>query len=390
MKQHYRPTRFFNGQGFIDNAVISVENGVICGIDVAENEVAENLTSKATNNAINPQDITRLNGTLAPGYIDVQVNGGGGVLFNNQPTLASLQAMFNAHRQYGTTALLPTLITDDIDVMQQAADAVAQAIKQPLSGIVGIHFEGPHLSVPKKGVHPAQHIRHISDQEWQLFSRNDLGIKKVTLAPEAVSPEEIQRLTELNVIVSLGHSNATYEQTQAALAAGATGFTHLFNAMSPLTSREPGVVGAALAAQQTYCGIIIDHHHVHSTSANLAYRLKSADKLVLVTDAMALIGSKQSHFNLFGEQVALQGDKLTIDTGQLAGSHLSMQQAVQNSVNDLHIELGDCLKMASLTPATWLGLDEQMGKIAVGYRADWVLLNDDLSVQQTWVAGQAS
>ncbi|WP_440906470.1 N-acetylglucosamine-6-phosphate deacetylase (plasmid) [Catenovulum sp. SX2] len=372
MKQYFRPHRLFDGKRFVEQPIVTVENGLIADIsfDQPQTEVIE------------------LAGLLAPGYIDVQVNGGGGVLFNNVPELATLQTMVAAHANYGTTAMLPTLITDDIEVMQQGADAIAAVIAQQLPGILGVHFEGPHLSVAKKGVHPKEHVRGISEAEWAVFARQDLGIKLVTLAPETVTPTEITRLTELGCIVSIGHSNADYQQAAEAIAAGASGFTHLYNAMSPLSSREPGVVGAALTAEQTYSGIIIDHHHVHPQVAKLAFKCKGADKLVLVTDAMALIGSEQTNFALFGEQVELNGDKLQIATGQLAGSHLSMQQAVQNCVNDLELSLADSLNMASLTPANWLGIAQNYGSLTVGKRADWVVLDTQLNVIQCCIAGQ--
>ena len=373
MKQYYRPHRLFDGKRFVEQPIVTVENGLIADISFEQPQA----------------EVIELAGLLAPGYIDVQVNGGGGVLFNNVPELATLQTMVAAHASYGTTAMLPTLITDDIEVMQQGADAIAAAIAQQLPGILGVHFEGPHLSVAKKGVHPKEHVRGIREAEWAVFARQDLGIKLVTLAPETVTPAEITRLKELGCIVSIGHSNADYQQTADAIAAGASGFTHLYNAMSPLSSREPGVVGAALTAEHTYCGIIIDHHHVHPQVAKLAFKCKGADKLVLVTDAMALIGSEQTNFELFGEQVELNGDKLQIATGQLAGSHLSMQQAVQNCVNDLELSLADSLNMASLTPANWLGIAQNYGSLTVGKRADWVVLDAQLNVIQCCIAGQA-
>ncbi|EWH09147.1 N-acetylglucosamine-6-phosphate deacetylase [Catenovulum agarivorans DS-2] len=371
MKQHYRPDRLFDGKKFIEQPIVTVENGLIAKISFDQPEA----------------EIVELAGLLAPGYIDVQVNGGGGVLFNNAPTLATLKTMVAAHAKFGTTAMLPTLITDDIKVMQQGADAIATAISQQMPGILGVHFEGPHLSVAKRGVHPKDQVRGISQAEWAVFARQDLGIKKVTIAPETVSPDEISRLTELGCIVSIGHSNGSYQQAIDAISAGVSGFTHLYNAMSPLSSREPGIVGAALTAQQSYCGIIVDLHHVHPEVARLAFKCKGVDKLALVTDAMALIGSEKTKFELFGEEIELKGDKLQIATGQLAGSHLSMQQAVQNCVNHLDLLLADSLNMASLTPANWLGIAENYGSLTVGKRADWVVLDKHLNVMQSCIAG---
>ncbi|WP_017444985.1 N-acetylglucosamine-6-phosphate deacetylase [Gayadomonas joobiniege] len=370
----YRPEKMFDGEAFYLQPFISVKDGVIIDIQ--------------TQGANHLGPIIELDGVLVPGFIDVQVNGGGGVLFNNAPQPESLLQMIKAHSRYGTTALLATLITDDISVMQAAADAVAYARKKQFPGILGIHFEGPHLSVAKKGVHPANLIRPISTAEWQLFERTDLGIKKITVAPENICPRDILKLTELGWVVSLGHSNATAEQVNAALAAGATGFTHLFNAMSPLTSREPGMVGAALEAEAAYCGIILDNHHVHRQSARLAWKLKGSAKLALVTDAMALVGSHQNSFELFSETITRQEDKLTTYTGQLAGSHLSMAQALNNAVNQFGIPFADALIMLSRTPAAWLKQSDYLGQIKIGRQADWVLLDKELNVRQTFIKNQ--
>lgn len=365
-----RPETLFNGTEFIKHPLISVEHGRVTDI--------QNTVVTA------PQNVIELPGLLVPGFIDVQVNGGGGVLFNNDPSCQTLLRMSRAHSQFGTTGMLATLITDNIEVMQAAANAVAHAIAHKYPGILGLHFEGPHLSVAKKGVHPAAHIRKISQAEWQLFSRDDLGVKMITVAPENISPSDITRLTQLGWIVSLGHSNATAQQVNQALTAGATGFTHLYNAMSPLTSREPGMVGAALDAQNAYCGIIIDTHHVHTQSARIAWQLKGSDKLALVTDAMALVGSEQQSFELFGEKIHLQDDKLTIHTGQLAGSHLSMQQALKNCIEVLGLPLKDVLQMLSKTPANWINQGSRLGQIQTGRAADWVLLDSQLTVTETY------
>jgi len=222
--------------------------------------------------------------------------------------------MVEAHSKYGTTGLLPTLITSNLETISAAADTIALAIKQEIHGVIGVHFEGPHISEPKKGIHSSQHIRPLSEQELAIYCRDDLGIKVVTLAPEHVTSEQIQRLTQHNVKVCLGHSNASFELTQAALAAGAVGFTHLFNAMSPLTSREPNMIGAALLDEQSWCGLILDGHHVHPATAKLANRLKCSGKMMLVTDAMSTIGSSQKVFEFDGHKIVLEGDRISGST----------------------------------------------------------------------------
>lgn len=335
----------------------------------------------------------RLSGILVPGFIDTQVNGGGGVLFNHQPDVNALIALAKSHAKFGTTSLLPTLITSDINKMSMAADAINEALTQNTPGIIGVHFEGPHLSSVKKGIHNDQHIRTLSQQELDIFCRDDIGIKMVTLAPETVSCDTIKTLVENQVIVCLGHSNATYEQTQAALAAGATGFTHLFNAMSPLTSRKPNMIGAALLDEHSWCGLILDGHHVHPATAKLATQAKAKGKMMLVTDSMSTIGSEQSQFEFDGHQIQLSGDKLTSQTGQLAGSALDMITAINNAQVMLNVSFEEALKMASYYPAEFLNIGQQRGQLSVGANADFTLLSTQQNlpahVTGTWIGGNA-
>jgi N-acetylglucosamine-6-phosphate deacetylase len=256
-------------------------------------------------------------------------------------------------------------------------------------GVLGIHFEGPHLSLPKKGTHSEQYIRPISEAEFAVYARQDLGIKMITLAPENVSVEDIKRLVGYGVKVCLGHTNADFETTQAALQAGADGFTHLFNAMSAFTSREPGVVGAALWDNNSWCGLIVDGHHVHPNAAKLAIRTKAQGKMLLVTDAMPPVGTDLTEFDFFdGRKVIRTGDRLNSSTGELAGSVLDMASAVRNTVNTLDVSLAESLRMASLYPAQYLGLSHAKGRIAVDYDADFVLLDINQYALQTFIAGQ--
>ncbi|MCC5851480.1 MAG: N-acetylglucosamine-6-phosphate deacetylase [Alkalimonas sp.] len=327
-------------------------------------------------------------GSLVPGLIDVQVNGGGGALFNQQPTRQGLRQMLSAHARFGTTGMVPTVITDSVGVMQQAADTISAALAAKEPGVLGIHFEGPHLSLAKKGVHPPAHIRSLTDAEWNLYQRNDLGIKVVTLAPERVAPELIAELVAEDVRVCLGHSNADAATVQAALNAGATGFTHLYNGMSPLTSREPGMVGAALTDRRSWCGIILDGHHLHPLAALLAYQAKPKGKLFLVTDAMSPVGTEQTQFDFFDGQVVRQGSRLTDPSGSLAGSVLDMITAVQQASQQLGVSLAEALDMASAFPADFLGCADRLGRLAPGKQADMVWLDDSQQVRQSWVAGR--
>ncbi|PCO05454.1 N-acetylglucosamine-6-phosphate deacetylase [Microbulbifer flavimaris] len=333
-----------------------------------------------------PAGAVRLQGLVAPGLVDVQVNGGGGALFNNDPSINALGKMSTAHARYGTTGFMPTLITDEVAVMQDAAEAVSAAIRESVPGVLGVHFEGPHLSAPKKGTHEERFIRPLTDEEFGIYARDDLGIKMVTLAPENVDPVDIRKLVELGVKVCLGHSNADGATVAAALEAGATGFTHLYNAMSPLHSREPGMVGMALISDEAWCGLIADGHHVSAEAMRLAIKAKPKGKIMLVTDAMSLVGSEQTSFPLFDRVVTREGDKLTSTTGELAGSHLDMISAVRNTHRWCGVDLFEALRMASLYPARFLGYEG--GCVTEGGPADLILLNDELQVQKTWISGR--
>ncbi|QYJ78059.1 N-acetylglucosamine-6-phosphate deacetylase [Shewanella acanthi] len=364
--------RVFDGHEFHQHLPVSIEDGHIISLDTVAG--AKEI---------------RVAGTLVPGFIDVQVNGGGGALFNATPSVACIETIGRAHAQFGTTGFLPTLITDDVSVMAKAADAVAKAVANHSKGVLGVHFEGPHLSVPKKGVHPQGFIREISEAEIEIFCRQDLGLRVVTLAPENVSSAVIRKLVDAGVKVCLGHSNADYQTVVAALEAGATGFTHLFNAMSALGSREPGMVGAAIEDPYSWCGLIVDGHHVHPASAKVALRAKPRGKMMLVTDAMPPVGmDDETSFELFGTQVQRVGDRLNAVTGELAGCVLDMASAVDNTVSMLGLGLDEALRMASLYPAQFLGIDKQYGTIASGYRADLLLLNGKNQVLANYIAGQ--
>ncbi|MEZ7277294.1 N-acetylglucosamine-6-phosphate deacetylase [Pseudoalteromonas sp. 68 DY56-GL68] len=360
----------FTGEEFLNDRYFSVDSGVFT------------LTEAST-------DAVKLEGLVVPGFIDVQVNGGGGAFFNAEQTPQCLHNIAKAHGRFGSTAIMPTLITDKVEVMAQAADATAEAIAQAVPGVLGIHFEGPHLSLPKKGTHSEQFIRPISEQEFAIYARQDLGIKMVTLAPENVRAEDIARLVECGMKVSIGHTNADFATTNKALAAGADGFTHLFNAMSAFTSREPGVVGSALWDDNSWCGLIVDGHHVHPSSAKLAIRTKQRGKVMLVTDAMPPVGTDDMEFDFFdGRKVIRTGDRLNSTTGELAGSVLDMASAVRNTVNTLDVSLAESLRMASLYPAQYLGLNKK-GRLVNGFDADFVVLDEHQYVKATYIAGNA-
>ena len=327
-------------------------------------------------------------GYLIPGFFDTQVNGGGGVLFNQHTSSEGVAKIAQAHLQFGTTSMLPTVITDNASVMASAADAVSELIRDDHPQVIGIHFEGPFLSVAKKGVHSAELIRHPSEKELATLCRKDIGRVLTTVAPEEVDAGLIRELVSEGVVVALGHTNASYEQARAALDAGATGFTHLYNAMSAMTSRAPGVVGAALADKDSFCGLIVDHHHVHPASATAAIRAKGADRIMLVTDAMAHVGSPMTRMPFFDQEIVRDGNKLTTPDGTLAGSCLDMLGAVVNTHRDLGFSLADTVTMASRTPAEFMRLEAEVGSIAANCKADMLLLDRDaLAISHIWLGG---
>jgi N-acetylglucosamine-6-phosphate deacetylase len=327
--------------------------------------------------------------TLVPGFIDTQVNGGGERLFNDDPSVETIAAIGAAHRRFGTTGFLPTLISDDAAKIEAAMEAARAAIEQGVPGVLGVHIEGPFLNVEKKGIHDAAKLRPIGDEEIALLSRPTAGKTIVTLAPEKVPAEAIRRLTDAGVIVCAGHTNASAECIEIALRNGLRGFTHLFNAMSQLTAREPGVVGAALADRSSWCGIIVDGHHVDPRVLNMALRAAPLSRFMLVSDAMPSVGGRKA-FTLGSQTITVSGGKCVNADGTLAGSDLDMASAVRNAVSMLGVDLADAVAMASAHPAAFLGLDDELGRIAPGYRANLVLLDDDLQVAQSWIDGVPS
>jgi N-acetylglucosamine-6-phosphate deacetylase len=321
---------------------------------------------------------------LAPGFIDVQVNGGGDVLFNDAPTAEGVAAIAAAHRKFGTTALLPTLISDAPHKMQAALAAV-QRLVGVHPGVLGIHLEGPFISPERPGVHDRAAIRrpHMADVETLTALHG--GVTLVTLAPEEAPPGFVAALARAGVRVALGHSMATYEETQRALGEGLTGFTHLFNAMRPLASRDPGPVAAALETPGCWYGLIVDGAHVHPSVLRLA--LRGAGQAMLVTDAMPPVGGTRARFTLYGDDITVRDGRCLRSDGALAGAALDMASAVRNSVTLLGLPLTSALRLAATTPAAFLGLSEQLGRLAPGYRADLVAVDEHVNVLATWVAG---
>jgi N-acetylglucosamine-6-phosphate deacetylase len=327
---------------------------------------------------------------LLPGFIDTQVNGGGGALFNDHPSIDNIRQIGEAHRRFGTTGFLPTLISDDLHVVENAIGAVQAAVSARVPGVLGIHIEGPYLNVERKGVHDATKLRELDETALKLLTSLRGGKTLITLAPEVTTPEMIRKLVQAGMIVSAGHSNGTYAEIKTALDQGLRGFTHLFNAMSQLTGREPGVVGAALDDQHSWAGIIVDGLHVDPVVLRIALRSKPHDRFMLVTDAMPNVGIDGDEFMLQGRRIIVRDGKCLDESGRLAGSHLNMAEAIQNATTLLGLELAEAVKMATEYPATFLGLDHELGKIKVGYRASLVQCTKELEVIATWIDGRST
>ncbi len=327
---------------------------------------------------------------LLPGFIDVQVNGGGGVLFNDELSPSSIRAIGAAHRRFGTTGFLPTLISEDLNTIGRAIDAVQAALDEGIPGVLGIHIEGPFLNRARRGVHDAKHLRPLDSNSVSLLCRLRGGRTVLTLAPEMTSPDKIAELAAGGVLVSAGHSNASYAETNAAIASGLRGFTHLFNAMAPLAPRAPGIIGAALYDENTWCGIIVDGHHVDPIVLKLALRCKRPDRFMLVTDGMPPVGSPESSFVLQGRTIRVVDGVCRDEDGTLAGTTLDMAGAVRNAVTSLGLDVATGARMASEYPAEFLGLGHELGRIAPGYRANLVLVDERLQVKQTWIDGIAA
>ncbi|MGE8224437.1 MAG: N-acetylglucosamine-6-phosphate deacetylase [Stenotrophomonas sp.] len=378
MKTALRNGRVLAGENFRDDVAVLIEDGRITAV-VASNDPAV---------AAADVQVDLDGGWLLPGFIDAQVNGGGGALFNNQTDVDALRMMVAGHRRYGTTGMLPTLISDDAEVMARAVQATREAIASKVPGVLGIHLEGPYIAPARKGTHDAGKFRVPDADEVRMATALDNGVTLITLAPERVPLATIQQMVANGAIVAAGHTAGTYEEIRAGLDAGITGFTHLYNAMSPLQGRDPGAVGAALEDADSWCGVIVDGVHVHPASLRVALAAKPRGKVFLVTDAMPMVGSDNPAFELYGETITAVDGVVRNAAGALAGSALDMITAVRNTVGLLGLSLAEASRMASTYPAQFLGLDDRYGHIAAGYHADFVLLDADLQVQATWIAGQ--
>lgn len=328
-------------------------------------------------------------GYLLPGFIDTQVNGGGGVLFNDSPTVDAIAAIGAAHRAYGTTGFFTTLISDDLSVVDVAMRATEAAIAQGVPGVLGIHIEGPFLNERRKGTHDESKFRRLDDTAIRLLTSLKAGKTLVTLAPELATPEDIRSLSDAGVIVAAGHTDATYAEARRGMQAGITGVTHLYNAMSPMSHRAPGMVGAVLENDDLYAGIIVDGAHVDPVALRIALKARPYDRFMLVTDAMPTVGSATKRFNLMGKDIRVENGVCVGPDGTLAGSDLDMASAVRNAVHMLGVTLETASIMASEAPARFMQLPKSYGHLAAGARADLVWLDDALQVRGVWIGGKS-
>jgi N-acetylglucosamine-6-phosphate deacetylase len=366
----------YTGDEIYYNRAILVNGDMIVGV-VPESQVPENA------------EIEDLRGlSIAPGFIDVQVNGGGGVLFNEHPTLEGIERIALAHQQFGTTNFLPTLMTGPQDVMVEAIQALQEFLTSGRHEVLGIHLEGPFINSKRAGVHDPSFIRVMDDEDLDMVSALRGGKTVITLAPEKVESKYIQEMKERGVLVSAGHTDASYSEMQDAIRSGVTGATHLFNAMTALQSRDPGVVGSALENDSIYCGIIVDGNHIHFATVKVAWKAKPSGRMFLVTDAMPSVGSDVRSFSLGQFDVRVEDGKLMTGDGVLAGSGLDMASAVRNCVQKVGIPKDEALRMASTYPAQFLGMGQALGRIQPGYRADMAVFDNEIRVSAVVVAGE--
>ncbi|OCJ16958.1 N-acetylglucosamine-6-phosphate deacetylase [Rhizobium sp. AC44/96] len=376
----YVGARIFDGERFHDDKALLVANGLV-----------EAISAKADL----PEGETVLldGGILAPGFIDAQVNGGGGRMLNDEPSTASMYIIADGHRPYGTTSLLPTLITDTSDATAAAIEAAKEAAKAN-RGVAGLHLEGPHLAPARKGAHLAKLMRPVDDNDVKALvaARQSIGTLLVTMAAEQVTARQVRELSEAGVTISIGHSDCSSEQAEARFDAGARGVTHLFNAMSQIGHRAPGLAGAAIDHPAVWCGIIADGHHVDPKALRVALRAKRGEgKLFFVTDAMSLVGSESDTFMLNGRVVRREKggfcSKLVLADGTLAGSDVDMASTIRYGITYLDLSLAEALRMATLYPARFLRLQDR-GRLSPGLRADLVHLTDGIQVTKTWISGK--
>ena len=375
MKQAITGSKLFNGIDFIEHKVLLIDDQHIAGI-VNEDAIPTDFLIKKLDGGI-----------LSPGFIDLQVNGGGGKLFNNSPDKESLNTIISAHQYFGTTSIMPTVISDSLNILQKCTDTISNEIDNNHS-LLGIHIEGPFFNVKYRGVHQKQYINTINASYLNLFETLDKFPVMLTLAPECISIKQLKHLNSLGFKILAGHTDANYDQLEEAVKYGLDGFTHLFNAMGQISAREPGVVGSAFDFDETSASIIVDLHHVHPSLINLSFKQKPKGKLFFVSDSMATINHGEPSFELYDEVVSESNGRIINSEGKLAGSSITQIDAIKNAYQKCSIPLESAISMATLYPAEYLGVSDYIGQLKKGYRADLAHFDSNFHVQNVWLAGK--
>ena len=375
MKQALIGAQLFSGKEFFDNRALLIDGENIIDI-INEHNIPNNFETQKLNGGI-----------LSPGFIDLQVNGGGGKLFNNSPDKQSLNAIIEAHQHFGTTSIMPTVISDSLNVLKRCATTISEVIENNKS-LLGVHIEGPFFNVKYRGVHQKQYINTINSDYLNLFeSLKDFPVM-LTLAPECISTKQLKHLKSLGFKILAGHTDASYDQLEEAIKYGLDGFTHLFNAMGQISAREPGVVGSALTFDNAAASIIVDLHHVHPSLIQMAYKQKPQGKLFFVSDSMATIHHGEPSFELYDEVVSESNGRIINSEGKLAGSSITQIDAIKNAYQSCNIPLNDAIAMVTRYPAEYLGVANYLGSLKSGYRADLTHFDLDFQVHNVWVAGK--
>jgi len=375
MKQAITGSKLFNGIDFIEHKALLIDDQHIAGI-VNEDAIPTDFQVKKIEGGI-----------LSPGFIDLQVNGGGGKLFNNSPDKESLNTIISAHQYFGTTSIMPTVISDSLNILQKCTDTISNEIDNNHS-LLGIHIEGPFFNVKYRGVHQKQYINTINASYLNLFETLDKFPVMLTLAPECISIKQLKHLKSLGFKILAGHTDANYDQLEEAVKYGLDGFTHLFNAMGQISAREPGVVGSAFDFDETSASIIVDLHHVHPSLINLSFKQKPKGKLFFVSDSMATINHGEPSFELYDEVVSESNGRIINSEGKLAGSSITQIDAIKNAYQKCSIPLESAISMATLYPAEYIGVSDYIGQLKKGYRADLAHFDSNFHVQNVWLAGK--
>jgi N-acetylglucosamine-6-phosphate deacetylase len=375
MKKALTEAKLFTGENFLENKALLIEDKYIAGI-VDKANIPKNF------------EIQKLNGgILSPGFIDLQVNGGGGKLFNNSPDKESLNTIIEAHQYFGSTSIMPTVISDSLNILQKCTETISNEINNNHS-LLGVHIEGPFFNAKYRGVHQKKYINTINASYLSLFEKLDEFPVMITLAPECISIKQLKYLKSLGFKILAGHTDASYDQLEEAIKYGLDGFTHLFNAMGQISAREPSVVGSAFDFDETSASIIVDLHHVHPSLINLSFKQKPKGKLFFVSDSMATINHAEPSFELYDELVSESNGRIINSEGKLAGSSITQIDAIKNAYQKCNIPLESAIAMATLYPAKYLGVSHYIGQLKKGHRADLAHFDSSFKVRNVWLSGK--